>query len=103
MSTGLYKIVDAIDAIGAAALSTAADIGAAVSAAASAGGLSGGAGAGGGMGASSGAGSSNTAGGLTTTMVPTWGATTVLTPEQAIAALKLLQGRTNPYGQMGGR
>ena len=106
MSTGLYKIVDAIDAIGAAALSTAADIGVAVSAAASAGGLSGGAGAGGGMGASgsSGPGSSNTTGGLTATLVPTWGATTVLTPAQLVAALRLLQNRTNPLsGQMGGR
>jgi hypothetical protein len=111
MSTGLFRIVDAVNAIGAAALNTAADLGVAVSAAqaagtalASAGGLSGGAG-GGGMGATSGAGgSSNTTGGLTTTMVPTWGATTVLTPEQAIAALRLLQNRINPlWGQMGGR
>ena len=100
MSSGLWLVVDAINAIGAAAGNAAADI----AAAASAGALSGGSDGGGGMGASSGAGSSNTTGGLTTTMVPTWGATTVLTPEQAIAALRLLQNRINPlWGQMGVR
>jgi hypothetical protein len=105
MSEGLYKVVDAINAIGAAAGNVAAGIVSDAAAIASAGGLSGGASASGGMGATSGAGgSSNTTGGLTTTMVPTWGATTVLTPEQAIAALRLLQNRINPlWGQMGGR
>jgi hypothetical protein len=104
MSTGLYLIVDAVNAIGAAALSTAADIGVAVSAAASAGGLSGGAGAGTGMGGSSatGPGSSTTAGGLDSALA--WGKTTVLTPEQAVAALRSLQNRINPLsGQMGSR
>src|ERR1035441_3674931 len=102
MSAGLYQVVDAINAIGAAASNAAVAV--AADAAATAGALSGGASAGTGMGATAGAGSSNTTGGLTTTMVPTWGATTVLTPEQAIAALRLLQNRINPlWGQMGGR
>ena len=84
MSTGLYLIVDAVNAIGAAALNTAADLGAAVGAAqaagaalASAGGVSGSAPAGSGMGGSSatGPGSSTTAGGLDSALA--WGKTTV--------------------------
>ncbi len=111
MSEGLYKVVDAVNAIGAAALNTAADLGVAVSAAqaagtalASAGALSGGASAGGGMGAagSSGPGSSTTAGGLDSGLA--WGKATVLTPAQVVSTLRLLQNRTNPLaGQMGGR
>jgi hypothetical protein len=104
MSSGLYQIVDAINAIGAAAGNVAAGIVSDAAAIASAGGLSGGAGAGGGMGAagSSGPGSSTTAGGLDSGLA--WGKATVLTPAQVVAALRLLQNRTNPLaGQMGGR
>ena len=100
MSSGLYKVVDAINSIAAAASNAAADI----AAAASAGGLSGGAGAGTGMGGSSatGPGSSTTAGGLDAGLA--WGKATVLTPAQVVSTLRLLQNRTNPLaGQMGGK
>ena len=106
MSTGLYIVVDAINAIGAAAGNVAVGIVADAAAIASAtAALSGGAAATGsqtGGQSQSGPGSSTTAGGLEGTLA--WGKTTVLTPEQLVAELRSLQGRTNPLaGMMGGR
>src|ERR1039458_74154 len=104
MSSGLYQVVDAINAIGAAAGNVAAGIisdAAAITSATAA--LSGGAAASGSqMGGSVTQGSSTTAGGLDSTLA--WGKATVLTPAQVVSTLRVLQNRTNPLaGQMGGR
>jgi|ERR1017187_47398 hypothetical protein len=103
MSAGLYLVVDAINAIGAAAVvadgavqKAAADATAATSA------LTGAAAATGSqMGGQSGPDAgSNTSGGVTNQSSMT---VTVLTPAQLTAELRSLEGRIPVYGNMGGR